>query len=325
MELTFSIVIPAYNRERFIRRAVTSCLEQHHAGFEVIVVDDASTDGTSAIVSGIPDPRLKLAVHQMNRGVSAARNTGIAQARGEWIIPLDSDDELAPDALKFMHDEIRQVPDEVQSIRFMCQLDDGSLSPLEPLAREVWDYAGYLRWAEKVAVHGLQETLTCTRRVTYETVKYHEGGYEAVYHMDFAARFLTATSPAVARFYHSDAPDQVTRPNVTRALEQAPVLARSFRVLLERHGAALEKWAPRLLEMYTRAFATQQFLAGDRLGGLRTIRRSIRGSQTSLTAWVILIFGIVGPRPLAYVQAEHKRRHAYSLPGVSKQYEVARS
>jgi glycosyltransferase involved in cell wall biosynthesis len=293
------------------------------------VVDDASTDATPAIVSEIQDPRLRLVVQPTNRGVSAARNAGIAHARGHWIIPLDSDDELAPDALPLMDAEVRRVPGEVQSIRFMCQLDDGSLSPLVPLTREVWDQEGYLRWAERVAAHGLQETTTCVRRRTYEIIKYAEGGAstrqfgtsmssESIYHLDFAARFLTATSPIVARLYHSDAPDQVSRPNVARALAQAPDGVKNFQLLLDRHGTALARWAPGLLAMYMRALATHQFLAGDRLAGLKTIWQLTRARHGSFAVWVILGVGLLGPRPLAYAQAEHRRRYAYSLPIVAK-------
>ena len=314
MALTFSIVIPAYNREKFIERAISSCLVQRHPAFQVIVVDDGSTDRTPAIVSRINDSRLRLFVLPVNQGVSAARNFGISRARGEWIVALDSDDELTPDGLELIDTEVRRVSDDVQSIRFMCRLDDGSLSPFPALQPDVWDFEGYLRWAEKASVHGRQETLTCVRRRTYETVKYSEGALETRYHMDFAARFLTATSPAVPRLYHSDASDQVSRPNVRRALAQAPDHMRNFQVLLDRHGGALARWAPGLLAMYTRALATQQFLAGDRLGGIRTMGRLIRARHVSLTEWAILGFGLLGRRPLAYAQAEHKRRSTSSLP-----------
>jgi Glycosyl transferase family 2 len=327
MEPTFSIVIPAYNRESFIERAVSSCLRQRHPALEVIVVDDASVDRTPTIVSHIQDPRVRLIVQPINRGVDAARNLGISQARAEWVIALDSDDELTPDALELVAAEIRRVPADVQAIRFMCQLDDGSLSPLVPLTREVWDFEAYLKWAERVAAHGLQETTVCVRRRTFDVVRYTEGGgstsqfgtamSEPLYHLDFAARFLTATSPAVARFYHSDATDQVSRPSVTRALAQAPDHARNYQLLLDRHGAALARYAPGLHAMYVRALATHQFLAGDRIAGLKTIGRLIRARHASFPAWAILGFGLLGRRALAYAQAEHMRRYAYSLPVVA--------
>jgi hypothetical protein len=65
--------------------------------------------------------------------------------------------------------------------------------------------------------------------------------------------------------------------------------------------------------MYTRALATQQFLAGNRRAGLKVIGRLIRARQASFTTWAILVFGLLGRRPLAYAQAERKRRYAGPL------------
>jgi len=91
-----SVVIPAYNRADTIRTAIDSVLTQDHADLELIVVDDASTDGTARAVRAIDDPRLRLVSHATNRGAGAARNTGIAEARAPWIAFQDSDDEWLP-------------------------------------------------------------------------------------------------------------------------------------------------------------------------------------------------------------------------------------
>lgn len=305
----FSIVMPVFNRANLVRRAIRSCLLQRHPAFEVIVVDDGSTDGTAKQVSEIVDPRVRLFVQPINRGVSPARKLAAERARGTWIVWLDSDDELTSDALELMEADIRRASDGVHGFRFMCRLDDGSLSPAPPLRREVWDYEAYLRWAEKVSRRGAQETLTCFRRETFDAVKYPDGrALESLYLMDFAARFRTATSPAVVRIYHGDAPDQLTRPNVARALAAAPDHVRNLEALLARHGAALARWAPGLLVQYTRGLATQQFLAGDRAGGLRTIGRLIRARGGPLSTWAVLGLGLLDRRILAHAQAQRIRK-----------------
>ncbi len=309
--VTFSIVIPTYNRAPFVTRAIASCLRQRHSAFEVLVVDDGSSDGTAGAVSEITDPRVRLFVQPVNRGVSPARNLAVERARGEWIVCLDSDDELTSDALALMDGEMQWAPEGVQAFRFMCRFDDGSLSPAPPLRREVWDYEAYLRWAEDVCLRGAQETLLCIRRQTFDTVRFPDGhALEPLYHMDFASRFLTASSPAVARLYHSDAPDQLTRPNVARTLATAVDHARSLETLLERHGEALARWAPGLFAMYTRGLATQQFLAGDRIAGVRTIHRLIRTRGGSVGAWTVLGLGLIGRRTLAHAQAHRRRARA---------------
>jgi hypothetical protein len=90
-----SVVIPAFNAATTIRSAAGSALRQTAPVLEVIVVDDGSSDATAEVVSAIDDPRVRL-ISQANGGPSAARNAGIATARGDWVAFLDSDDLWLP-------------------------------------------------------------------------------------------------------------------------------------------------------------------------------------------------------------------------------------
>ena len=88
-----SVIIPAYNAAQFIQRTIASVLDQSHPELEVIVVDDGSVDDTPAIVEAIARNDSRVRLHrQANSGVSAARNAGIALARGDFIAPIDADD-----------------------------------------------------------------------------------------------------------------------------------------------------------------------------------------------------------------------------------------
>lgn len=87
----FTVVIPLYNKELSIKNTIDSVLNQTYQDFEIIVVNDGSTDNGARIVEAINDDRIVL-VHQENQGVSAARNLGIQEARYEWIALLDGDD-----------------------------------------------------------------------------------------------------------------------------------------------------------------------------------------------------------------------------------------
>lgn len=80
----FSVVIPLYNKELSIGNTIQSVLDQTCQDFEIIVVNDGSTDNSAAVVEAIEDDRIRL-IHQENQGVSAARNRGIEETRGEWV------------------------------------------------------------------------------------------------------------------------------------------------------------------------------------------------------------------------------------------------
>ena len=95
-----SVVIPVYNREKYVRSAVDSILSQTFSDFELLVIDDGSTDGSIAVVQSYRDPRIRLARNNANLGVSATRNKGIQLARGVYLAFLDSDDCAYPDRLK---------------------------------------------------------------------------------------------------------------------------------------------------------------------------------------------------------------------------------
>lgn len=97
----FSVVIPAYNAQNFIANSIGSVLAQSVKDFELIVVDDGSTDATRAQIENFSDKRIHY-IYQENQGVSAARNKGIEESRGEYICFLDADDEWKPEHLLVM-------------------------------------------------------------------------------------------------------------------------------------------------------------------------------------------------------------------------------
>jgi len=108
---TISVIIPLYNRRHEIGRAIASALQQSCAPDEIVVVDDASSDGSAEVVAALGERRIRLLRHERNRGAAAARNTGIAAAEGDWIALLDSDDEWAPEKLAQQTGMLRAAPD----------------------------------------------------------------------------------------------------------------------------------------------------------------------------------------------------------------------
>lgn len=95
-----SVIIPTYNREKTIERAITSVLKQTYGDLELIVVDDCSTDDTKKVVESIGDDRVRYIRLEKNSGACVARNRGICEARGEYVAFQDSDDEWLPEKLE---------------------------------------------------------------------------------------------------------------------------------------------------------------------------------------------------------------------------------
>jgi len=95
-----TVFIPVHNRQDYVRVAVNSILAQSYSDFELLVVDDGSTDHTRAVLDACTDPRLRVVSHEANLGIPAARNRGLELARGEYIALLDSDDHAYPRRLQ---------------------------------------------------------------------------------------------------------------------------------------------------------------------------------------------------------------------------------
>lgn len=123
-----SVIIPLFNKELTIKTSLRSVLSQDYDDFEVVVVNDGSTDRSAEIVKGIDDSRISL-IEQENGGPSKARNTGVKNAKGEWVVFLDADDELTESALKNMMDEVERYHD-----------------------ADIIDFNGYLRSGENMSL-----------------------------------------------------------------------------------------------------------------------------------------------------------------------------
>lgn len=109
-----SIVMPCYNAAAHLPTSVGSVLAQTFTDWELIAVDDGSADGTLAWLEAQPDPRIRVH-HQPNRGVSTARNAGLALARGAYVAFLDADDTWSPDFLVSMNAALNARPDAVMA------------------------------------------------------------------------------------------------------------------------------------------------------------------------------------------------------------------
>ena len=134
-----SVIISTCNRAGLLGRAVRSVLAQSYTDYELIIVDDASIDGTEEVVRSFTDSRIVLARHGERKGGSAARNTGIKMAKGKYVAFLDDDDEWMADKLEKQVEKIKRSPDDVGVIYTGVELvgpeEDHAMRTIRPVLR----------------------------------------------------------------------------------------------------------------------------------------------------------------------------------------------
>ena len=154
--MKLSIIVPIYNVAPYLRKCVDSLLVQDISDYEIILVDDGSTDGSGAIADEILNANSQLpiancqikVVHQLNAGLSAARNTGIAVAQGKYVMFVDSDDYIEPnvlgalmaqierdnlDVLRFRYQNVKESGEAFAPYKDMTNYNDYSVSPTDGL------------------------------------------------------------------------------------------------------------------------------------------------------------------------------------------------
>jgi glycosyltransferase involved in cell wall biosynthesis len=295
----FSVVVTTYNRERIVRRCVDSCLRQSFEDFEVVVVDDASSDGTVAALQAYEDPRVKVVVHDRNKGINPARHTGTVAARGEWIVVVDSDWELLPDALEHLREAIGALPAGIRVLRFRLRWDDGDVTP-HFIPSGPYDYEGRIRWVEE---EGGYDAGRCIQAAVFERTPYYaerRGAMEALFELELAKAETTLCLDEVLGEEHTDAPNSWLRNAsaaelLPRLRDEAPDMLWMAETTLARHGEALRRWGPGQYTRIQRVAAVQAFLLGRRRKGMRHSLAALRQRPLDGTVWVTLLLGMLGP------------------------------
>jgi stage V sporulation protein B len=313
----FSVLVTAYNREQHVLRCVNSCLRQSFQEFEIVVVDDASTDGTGGVLAALAEPRVRVARHQRNRGISPARATAVDHARGEWLVMLDSDWELAPHSLARLSALIGELPPGVRIIRSRLQWDNGRIGP-SIMPTGITDYHDRLEWTEAVSIaQADSDAGHCIHRSVFKAANYFEdrrGAMEQLWELDLARRERSLWVPEVLGLEYSDAPNSHSRDGaarvVARLLDEAPDSMWMAETLLAEHGDELARQAPHYRTQVMESAAREAFLAGHRLRGARHTWAAARAGAVSFKLVGTSMLGIIGPSALARVKARGRTMRA---------------
>jgi O-antigen biosynthesis protein len=230
-----SIIIPTYNRRQVLQRALDSVLRQTFQRYEVLVVDDGSTDGTAAMVAVYRDPRIRYLAQPTNLGVSVARNRGLREARTPYIAFLDSDDEWMPEKLEAQVELLQGLGPEVGLTYTAVETVPESAGPRPPARMPQGDV--YPEMLLNNVLHGGGSSIMIRQEVV-ETVGFFDEDLPAIEDYDFWLRIcrryeVAAIESPLVRIHASREGDRKS----LRTEENLRARAYFYR----KHGAAMRE------------------------------------------------------------------------------------
>lgn len=181
MKHKFSLIIPAYNVEKYIKKCLDSVLNQTYNNYEIIIVNDGSTDNTSKILESYKSNKKIKIINQENKGLSNARNTGVSNAKGDYILFIDSDDFIEKELLEILN---KTIKDE-DLIRFQIRILDETNKIIKEYKEETFNNLNGIEAFNKLSKYNLVELAVC---YAYKKDTFLKNNYkfeEKTYHEDF--------------------------------------------------------------------------------------------------------------------------------------------
>jgi glycosyltransferase involved in cell wall biosynthesis len=299
MSPSVSVVIPVHNRESALRCAIASVLKQTWQDFELIVVDDGSTDRSAAVAAAVGDSRIKVVRHPSNRGGSAARNTGVRVSQAEFIAFLDSDDEWLPEKTERQLRLFERSPSDLALVYAGVErvYGDGTVTRQVPVPPK-----NVLRALVLDNVIG-ETSVAMVRRSAIEAV----GGFDETLPwaqdldlwLRLCERFRADLVPEVlVRVNKDDRADRISA-NVPRTIRGRELYGKKHRDTLVRH---------RVLHVYLRETGWwQHHRAGDAAAARQSYRRSLAVDAVSPLTYVLFLATYV---PAAWLTTMARLKHS---------------
>ncbi len=278
-----SVVIATYNRAHTIARSLESVLRQTHRDIEVLVIDDGSMDGTDEVIRKITDSRVRCVKLEKNQGASVARNRGIKEANGDYILIWDSDDVLYPNALEKILDVFKKHPEYSVVSAPAHVMSDG---------REV-KYPEFSQ-GEVVLADILLKRLPSNEKIRIaKTSVMKQVSYKAR-NIDFLVNVELIEQGRWFHFqeylgevYNDSKKGSLTslrkKRSAQRSVERAPYLAH----FLEKHGEYLKKISPTRYADHCYGAATGFLLIGDTSRARRYARDAAKNHPVYISYWLL--------------------------------------
>lgn len=288
-EPLISIITATYNRAHLLPRAINSVLNQSYRNFEMIIVDDGSSDNTEEVARSFDDKRVLYHKHARNRGMLAARNKGFDLAKGEYVALLDDDDELLPEALEIAVHKLVELSSNGVKIVFFDRLD------VERNQRSGWgiEQEGYVHYDDLLCAKVLGDFfIVITRDLISEKERFDERLWDE--EVIFWLRLLRKTKA----FYVPKVIYRNYREHGERAsdfglrVKNLDMCILTHRVFLELYGEELKRLCPKLYGRKQGFIGSSQIMNGDKLEGRKACLESFK-YHISLEICIIYVLSFI--------------------------------
>ena len=267
-----SVITTTYNRAHLLPRAIRSVLNQTYQNFELIIVDDASTDNTKEVVKSFEDGRIIYYKHKENRGVLAAKNTGFDLAKGEYYVGLDDDDELLPEALETAVNKLIELsPQGVKCVVFaVTYVETGRFSSSYIRKEGYMDYEDLLRGRRRPGLFRVMH------KDWIGDNRYDERlwGGEIILTLRLQRKSAAYYVPKVLQRKYREHGDNISDP--INLLKQIPRHILTQKAFLEEYGDELRHFWPQSYGQRLVELGTWQIFNGDMSTGRKTLRESFK-------------------------------------------------
>lgn len=292
----FTIVTPTFNRGYIISKTIASVLAQNFQNFEFIVVDDGSTDDTEKVVKSFNDNRINYTKLPISSGGPCKpRNVGFDKSRGEYIILLDSDDELDKDTLKIYKEWIDKKPEMKVFLMDTINVDEkklrsGSSDKNNLKKTKVFTYE------DLICGRCIGDYLFCLKNEVIKKIKFPEGfkrNYNFQYKVSKENDFFYI--PKVGLYVASHRSSGVDR--ITRTVEKnALAFIEWIDDYIKLFGEDTLKICPQYIERWYREKGVLYILADKKKEGIKYLFKGLRYSPFSYKSWFYIIFSILFPK-----------------------------
>jgi glycosyltransferase involved in cell wall biosynthesis len=218
--IQFSVIIPLYNKEKYVENAINSILNQTFTNFEIIIVNDCSTDKSVEIAQKFISDKVSIIHNEKNKGLSAARNTGIKNAKATYITYLDADDLWKPTFLKTIYHLINNFPEAgIFATNYEEVWGNVIRKPINGSEKLESNFNGYLNFFKINLKQGIyNHGSVCFNKNVFEKVGYYNEKIQLSEDLDFNIRanyhFKLAYSNSNQMSYLMQTDNQLTRSNI---------------------------------------------------------------------------------------------------------------